>query len=284
MTGPERTAIISALEDCLYMAVLLARLFADNPGGMFQRDQVPHLAGVPFGRTSEALAALDRFEELDLCATTDVTLRPGPDWVEQWDSLADMLQGALVYQELVLQKKRQEQPRVVITTPYKDGLFAKMVKDRTGLYVRSDQTAEVFRTLAENAIQRLVVATPFLDREGAEMVKDLFLRTDPKVEKHLVLRFLNDPESRRCVRGIDWIEADLLRMGVAVHDFTLQNSTGGRETFHAKIVVKDSDQAYVGSANLTRAHSIEIGLLVFGEAAEKVADSVDIILKLTQVV
>jgi phosphatidylserine/phosphatidylglycerophosphate/cardiolipin synthase-like enzyme len=44
----------------------------------------------------------------------------------------------------------------------------------------------------------------------------------------------------------------------------------GYETFHAKVLLADDDEAYVGSANMTKwsfEQSLELGVLVRGRAA-----------------
>jgi phosphatidylserine/phosphatidylglycerophosphate/cardiolipin synthase-like enzyme len=55
-----------------------------------------------------------------------------------------------------------------------------------------------------------------------------------------------------------------------------------RETFHAKIILADSDVAYVGSANLTaasREYSMEMGVVLRGKAAREVAIVIDAVLR-----
>jgi hypothetical protein len=275
---------IEALEDCLYVAVFLARFFATRSGEAFDPEQVRQMAGIPFGRASEAASAMEKMTQAGLCIRKDGTIAPEPEWDGDWDVLAYALQGALAHHELVRQRNRRTRPRIVVTTPNRAGPFACRIKDQTGLYVRSSQTSEVFRELAGEAKERLVIMTPFLDYEGADTVAALFRRADPSVAKHLVLRNPEGSGDTGCARGYPRIRGELASLGVGVHDFTLTRDNGTLETFHAKIVCKDRDQAYVGSANLTRENSIELGLLVFGETAENVADTVDIFLTLTKVV
>ncbi len=60
--------------------------------------------------------------------------------------------------------------------------------------------------------------------------------------------------------------------GISVLDYLLP-AEDGYETFHAKVVIADGDQAYVGSANMTRyaRHSMELGVIVKGRPARAVA-------------
>lgn len=276
--------IMLALEDCLYVAALLVRRFAEYPEVIFRPEQLVREAGVPFSRTSEALGAVEKLIQLGLCIPSGSCIKPRSGMRDQWSGIAYMLEGALVLQNIRRERDDGVLPRLVVTTPRKEGRFVSLIKENTGLYVRTSPTSDVFRNLAEKSKHRFVVMTPFLDREGAIIVRDLFKRTGSKTEKHLVLRFLNHPELGGCVRGIKDIKGDLDRMNVLLHDFTILHDDGSLESFHAKIVCSDFDSAYVGSANQTKEYSIEMGLLVFGETAKRVAESLDIVLDLATVV
>ena len=64
-----------------------------------------------------------------------------------------------------------------------------------------------------------------------------------------------------------------------------RSNTFGRETFHAKVVLCDSDTAYLGSSNMTSAsleHSMEMGVALRGRAAADVAVVVEAVMKAAQ--
>jgi phosphatidylserine/phosphatidylglycerophosphate/cardiolipin synthase-like enzyme len=72
--------------------------------------------------------------------------------------------------------------------------------------------------------------------------------------------------------AIDPLIPTLNEMGVRLLNYLLP-AGDGYETFHAKVVVADADQAYVGSANMTKyaRHSMELGVVLRGRSARAVA-------------
>ncbi len=68
-------------------------------------------------------------------------------------------------------------------------------------------------------------------------------------------------------------------MNTDVFNFRLEKAEAtGTETFHAKVVLADDKTAYVGSSNMTKwsfQYSLELGLLVTGRAASRIAQIVD---------
>ncbi len=270
---------VLALEDSLDIAASLCRLMSECSGAGLDLDTAMSRASVPFSRKSQALAVIEAMQDLGLLVKSDAYLIPTLQPPSFWSDQAAKLEGAWACREILQARQKKQGPRIVVTTPAETGLFAERVRSDDNLYVRTCPTWETLRDLAERAERSFSVATPFLDREGADMTLDLFKKVGSNVEKHLILRFVRDPENRSCIRGLDYIESDLQRLGVHVHDFVLTGELGQKETFHAKIVLKDRDRAYVGSANLTREHSVEVGLLVFAEAAEGIAKIIDIMIE-----
>jgi len=275
MTTPSLWDIILALEGGLDITIRLCRLFVSAPEDRFTVDSILERAEIPFQRRSEALENIDSLQQLGLLKSDDTSLSPNPRNASFWSSLADQMKGALVCRDIFERRIKSQRPRIVVTTPVEGNTFFERLRSDERLYVHTCPTWEAFQGLAEEARQRLVVMTPFLDRKGAETVRDMFQRTSGAVEKHLVLRFIHDSENRSVVRGLDHIANELKRLKVSVHDFVMPEKDGIKETFHAKIISKDRDKAYVGSANMTREYSIEVGLLVFADAAEGIAKLVD---------
>lgn len=72
-------------------------------------------------------------------------------------------------------------------------------------------------------------------------------------------------------------------MNAKVYDYALPRADStGIETFHAKVVLADWTDAYVGSSNMNRAsleRSMEMGVLIRGDGARSVAIVIDAILK-----
>ena len=150
----------------------------------------------------------------------------------------------------------------------------------TRLYHTKDSLIE----LASQAERRLVIISPFLDREGLEWIGQLFDATGNKSIKRTMI-----------VRGRDQTEADVLRKHnsplaawsveiltyAILHDPVLRSPA--IETFHAKILLADDDKAYIGSANMTRwsrDFSMECGVILRGPSVKPVATLVEAMIKI----
>ena len=97
----------------------------------------------------------------------------------------------------------------------------------------------------------------------------------------LVLRGLEDP-ARADAIGYAGIGRWLSERGVRVVNYGLVRLGGGRESFHAKVVLADDRRAYVGSANLTGwsyDYSMELGVVLEGQAAAEIAEVVEAVLE-----
>lgn len=85
--------------------------------------------------------------------------------------------------------------------------------------------------------------------------------------------------------GYDLISEELSKLGVNVCDYAVVKlEAPGYETFHAKIVLSDRSTVYVGSSNMNKAskeRSMEMGLVVEGRAAQKIAHVIDSIIKIS---
>lgn len=124
--------------------------------------------------------------------------------------------------------------------------------------------------------------TPYLDEVGAEIVLSLFKNAKADVKKQLVIRLT--PEGK-IPPGLPMISVALKELEVVIYNFRLDRpGAEGFETFHAKVVLADCASAYVGSANMNKwsfQYSLEMGLLVSGRAAERVAQVVDAVIKVS---
>lgn len=141
---------------------------------------------------------------------------------------------------------------------------------RAGLaYAALVSTEETLQQVADAAVNKLTVMTPFLNTDGLSAVIGLFRRTRA-VEKRLIIRRAGG--ARNAVQGR---RDQLVELGIEVLDYTL-SAGSGFETFHAKVALADQDIAYVGSANMTvfARHSMELGILVDGRAARVIANVV----------
>ncbi|MDX2145207.1 MAG: phospholipase D-like domain-containing protein [Rhodospirillaceae bacterium] len=140
-------------------------------------------------------------------------------------------------------------------------------------------TEETLRKIADAALSRFTIASPFLNMAGLDASIELFGRTRAR-SKRLVTRCTDEVQI-----AIQSRLTQLTDAGVEVLDYYLSTELGF-ETFHAKIVLADQDLAYVGSANMTlyARRSMELGVLVEGRPAKVIASAVRAMEKISRAV
>jgi phosphatidylserine/phosphatidylglycerophosphate/cardiolipin synthase-like enzyme len=141
-------------------------------------------------------------------------------------------------------------------------------------------TSEAFGDLATSATKSLTVMTPFLDAHGGRWLAQLLSRTKSNVKRTVILRHTANPTHHAYPVGIEALRSSLGGIQVDVLDYLIQKPAGGYETFHAKVILSDDSYAYVGSANMNRAsleYSMELGVLLRGDAARRISQIVDAI-------
>lgn len=148
----------------------------------------------------------------------------------------------------------------------------------TRLYHTKDSLIE----LASQAARRFVIVTPFLDEDGIDWIEQLFEATRGKsIQRTLIMRGTDEKEAGLVQSHAPLFEQwDTKVMCYAIrHDVRDRNPA--LETFHAKLLLADSDKAYIGSSNMTRwsrDYSMECGVIVRGPAVKPVATLVQAIL------
>ncbi len=151
----------------------------------------------------------------------------------------------------------------------------------TRLYDTKDSLIE----LASQAQQRFVVVSPFLDNEGLEWIGYLLSATANRpVRRTLIIRGRDEKEAQvlKSFRTRLAEHSIVVMTYAIIHDPNLRNPS--LETFHAKILLADSDKAYIGSANMnrwSRDYSMECGVIIRGPCAKPVATLVDAILQVS---
>lgn len=146
-----------------------------------------------------------------------------------------------------------------------------------GLYHTTDSLAE----LAGAAQQRFVIASPYVDEEGLEWVEALCRHARVNVNRTLLVRGIDDDS----VRALQTCSERLAALNIAVVQYCIPRSGSGYESFHAKMLLADSDSAYIGSANMnrpSRGYSLECGVVVRGPGARPVATLIEAILSLSR--
>lgn len=182
-------------------------------------------------------------------------------------SLAENLKGIAAY--LRLQKDR-DTVQLVLTEPGEKSALRKAIDEMHALSPVVFQTSDVFFTLARAAKRDLTVVAPFIDDHGANLLVELFSICKPHVRRHLICRPLSEPQ---CGEAFCRRAGDFRRLHVLVYEYALPSVLrSGRETFHAKVVLADETEFYVGSSNFMASaldRSFECGVIVRGETAKE---------------
>ena len=190
--------------------------------------------------------------------------RVGPAQAPQ--GLISFLEGAAAMRAVAPDDSRAT---AVVTMPTAPSAIGPALSGTGLAHAALVSTEDALRRVADAAVNRLTVMTPFLNADGLTAVLGLF-RVTRASQKRLIVR--RGGGAQAAVQR-SWDDVDGL--GIGVLDYTLPAS-GGYETFHAKVALADQDLAYVGSANMTvfARHSMELGILVDGRAARVIASIV----------
>ena len=220
-------------------------------------------------------------------ATMGLLRRTGSHWHdcskfhEEAPALATAFAAVDYYQAHIHQDETEAQ--VVLTRPAHSLTLDAQLKDAGWRTATTDETTEAFTTLMQRALRRVVVMTPFLDEAGGAWLKELLDHLSEDIEIALILRSLDDPGRWDYPRGYESLKGWLIGRRAKVFNYSIPCTPGfSRETFHAKVILADSDFAYVGSANVTgasRDYSMEMGVVLTGHAAAQVALVLDAVMK-----
>lgn len=238
------------------------------------------LAGMGLTEEMSARDAMNDLAELGLVSSSVDGYKLSPANREVLRRLALALHAIAFYSTNV--HRDETTARVVLTRPPQPSELEHELINRGWRTTDIETTREAFLGLVSGAQRRVVVMTPFLDARGADWLCQLFDSVRDGVQRLLVLRTLENPQRSDYPIGYARAASRLREAGVEVFNYSIPRAdASGRETFHAKVVLCDSDSAYVGSSNLTAAsleHSMELGILLSGRAALKVAEVMEAVL------
>lgn len=243
--------------DCA-AAAELAQIMTDRYGSTIDLHSLAHLP------TAAVQRIISDFVARNWLYRSDTGWRVGP--AQAPSGLASFLHGASAMRRII---PDEGTATAVVTMPPAPNVIGNALP-ATGLsYAGLIPTQGTFERLADSAISRFTVMTPFLNDDGLLIALGLFNRTRAG-RRQLIIR-----RSGSARVAVDRAWHHLWQMGVDVLDYTLPVQ-GGFETFHAKILLADDHLAYVGSANMTAfaRHSMELGILTDGRAARVVASIV----------
>lgn len=205
----------------------------------------------------------------------------GPNAEQQKnDERAKLQKDLAAYQTAVHQDATVSQ--IVLTKPPRPSTLEEKLAELGWRTSDIEPTDHAFTSVVQSAQNRVVVMTPFFDGKGAAWLRELFSHTKPGVQRVLILRSLENPTWKDYPSGYDAIAGWLKSENVRVYNYSIPRvAGGGRETFHAKVVLSDRNIAYLGSSNLNAAsleYSMELGVVLEGKAAADVAVVIDAVL------
>lgn len=258
-------ALVGELYPLATQAARIVAYLADTPAaiGSSDRDLSSRLGDV----SAEHVAIVRRSLIENGCAARSsfATRLVAPAFVLA--ALADNLRGVAAYLRV---HKDRDAVRLVLTEPGLKSALRRAIDDAQALPPVVFQTSDAFFNLARGAKHELVILSPFMDPQGAELLVELFSLCRPEVRRVLICRPLSEPQ---CGNAFNPRAADFRRLNVSVIEYALPSSLpSGRETFHAKVVLADDSEFYVGSSNFMGSaleRSFECGVFVRGETAKQ---------------
>lgn len=223
---------------------------------------------------------LEKAVELGLLKQTPSGFRPNGGAHTKFRRIAFALNAIDYYLSNV--HKDSTVAQVVLTKPPQPSILEGKLSELGWKTTDLEPTDHAFRSIVQSAQKRVVAMTPFFDEKGAVWLQELFSYTRPGVERVLVLRSLEDSTRKDYPVGYDTIASWLKSEHVRVFNYSIPRVYGGgREAFHAKVVLSDRNMAYLGSSNLNTAsleYSMELGVVLQGRAAGDVAIVIDAVL------
>lgn len=247
--------------------------------GAFDEARLCREARLPDTQVAATVGLLRKLAEIGL-----VVESPGMQWQTAvkpaiFNELAPLAYAVSFYRNRL--HRDETVARVALTRPGQPSKLEDALNAMGFATGRMEVTSEAFSDIAVSAKRQFTVMTPFLDIHGARWLAELLRKVKADVRKTVILRYLRDPAHPSYPEGFITLQPTLAELAVDVLDYAVPRVSGyGTETFHAKVVLADDDYAYVGSANMNRSsleYSMELGMLVKGDAARTIARIIDAI-------
>jgi phosphatidylserine/phosphatidylglycerophosphate/cardiolipin synthase-like enzyme len=234
-------------------------------------------AGIPSARLPELSTALSVAASRGLLSDVGQSQWMCTVPVHEAERLSLLLRGVQIYLESAHQD--EDTVSVVFSKPAEPSKLMEALKSSHEGAWDLVPTSEMLTDLAVRSVRRFTVMTPFVDDHGAQRILDLLRVTAPSVERRLIVRN-GLPDALFSIAGA------LAELNTRVFDFRIsKDAPGEHETFHAKVVMADNNECYVGSSNMTKwsfEYSLELGFNVRGKAARRVGSLVDAVISLSQ--
>ena len=278
---PEEAIVDAVLSDPLVAATLLVHL-ASHDSLSIRAGLLDDLARDQ-NITSQKLAAVLK-ELLEAGLLSQI-----PEGITLTVPRNDALRHAAVLRGVAYARYRQRdsnQVEITLSPPAHPSRLMEMLPKQGFSWTRLYDTKDSLIELASQAERRLVIISPFLDREGLEWIGQLFEATAKKsIERTMIVRGRDQTETEVIRKH----HAQLAAWGVNILTYAISHDPAFRspaiETFHAKILLADGDKAYIGSANMTRwsrDFSLECGVILRGPSVKPVATLVEAMIKISE--
>ena len=277
---PEEAVVDAVSSDSLVAASLLVSLA--------NRETLPMRDGAIDDFAREHNISLQKLSSI-IHAMTSAGLLTAPNGgIGLAVSKSEGLLHAAVLRGVAYAKYRQRDSNeidITLSPPAHPSRLMEILPKQGFAWTRLYDTKDSLVELASQAQERLIIVSPFLDREGLQWIEHLFDSTNGKSMDRILI-----------VRGRDRLEKEVLRneqprlscLGIKVLSYAIAHDPALRspavETFHAKILLADNNKAYIGSANMTRwsrDFSMECGVILKGPSVKPVATLVDAIMKVS---
>jgi hypothetical protein len=279
LTAFERT-LLGALSDKAGLAAALLEAWADLPADSVQSPRsLVDAAQLSVTHESATKEVLERSAGLGLLESTSGGYRAQGAAHARFERLAFALYAIEHYRSVI--HRDATVARVVLTKPSRPSVLEQRLASLGWRTAEIEPTDHGFHGIVRAAKRRVVVMTPFFDSSGATWLRELLSFVPSSVDRVVILRSLEDRTRKDYPVGIDMMSEWLKAENVQVFNYSIPRVDGGRETFHAKVVLCDRSLAYLGSSNATAAsfrHSMEMGVVLEGRAAATVAEVIDAVL------
>ena len=259
--------------------ISILNLYLEGATEHFSREYL--LENTAFTNRSKIIGAINALSDQNILVETNGALGINLSTPDQI-ALKYLLQGRLWAKEM-----DGSELSIVMTAPKAPSTFKSELATLGHKRSLINGTQETFEDLARKSMKKFTVMSPFLDELGAEHLVALFEACAENVEKELILRFLSEPHSSpRFPTGFLAIRDKLTELGVSVFDYSIERPGSNLlETFHAKVMICDSEYAYLGSSNFHKysiENSMELGALITGPSVNILRNLLDVIVSISK--
>jgi phosphatidylserine/phosphatidylglycerophosphate/cardiolipin synthase-like enzyme len=171
---------------------------------------------------------------------------------------------------------------VLCTLPasYRNTAKVREMAERTGIWPGSLMLA--LYELIQDAEQELVIMTPYWSTLGVEELLRHVTRDSMRGVRVWIMTQPSTNLAFDALLAVNELRSSLASRSARVTVHSPHDENGQVPLLHAKVLVRDGIEAYVGSANVSAAgveHSFELGVRLHGSAAQGVKAWVDVLVE-----